>query len=224
MKTKLLFSVLCVLAIAFSACKPTNVPDDKNKTEAEAVDLGLPSGLKWANMNIGATAPEEYGDYFAWGETTPKKSYNWDTHLYCQGSLSTITKYCTTSDYGTVDGKTTLEPKDDAAQANWGGAWRMPTKEEMWELCDNCTWTKGTLNGVEGHYVTGKNGNSIFMPNAGYYIDSEIHSESAEGYYWSSTLGSDNSTLAFNFQIGEGMVIVNDYDRAYGRSVRAVAP
>ena len=103
------------------------------------VDLGLPSGTKWATCNVGATAPEEYGDYFAWGETEPKTTYNWDTYKWCNGSEDTFTKYNTKSSYGTVDNKTQLELADDAARANWGGQWRMPTDAEWTELCKNCT-------------------------------------------------------------------------------------
>ncbi|MDD6782411.1 MAG: hypothetical protein PUD89_05750, partial [Bacteroidales bacterium] len=100
----------------------------------EYVDLGLPSGLKWATCNVGATAPEAYGDYYAWGETTTKSTYEWSTYKWCDGSYDTQTKYCTSSSYGTVDNKTVLDLADDAARANWGGAWRMPTDEEWTEL------------------------------------------------------------------------------------------
>ena len=96
----------------------------------EWVDLGLPSGTLWATCNVGANSPEEYGDYFAWGETTTKSSYSWSTYKYCKGSSSTMTKYCTSSYYGTVDNKTELEPSDDAATANWGSEWQMPSLEQ----------------------------------------------------------------------------------------------
>ena len=102
-------------------------------SEPEAIDLGLPSGLKWASFNLGASKPEEYGDYFAWGETTPKDEYNWDTYAWCMGASNTITKYCTKSNYGYnrfTDGKTVLDQEDDAAHVNLGGNWRMPTDAE----------------------------------------------------------------------------------------------
>jgi hypothetical protein len=134
--------------------------------EHEYVDLGL--SVKWATCNVGATKPEEYGDYFAWGETTPKDAYDWSTYKWCNGGPSTQTKYCTNSSYGTVDNKTTLDLSDDAACANWGGSWRMPTRAEQDELRNNCTWTWTTQNGVNGYKVTGTNGNSIFLPAAGY--------------------------------------------------------
>ncbi|MCQ2319676.1 MAG: hypothetical protein MJZ90_12290 [Bacteroidales bacterium] len=100
----------------------------------EYVDLGLPSGLLWATCNVGADSPEDYGDYFAWGETETKSDYDWDTYKWCNGSYNTLTKYNTKSSYGTVDNKTTLELSDDAARANWGGSWRMPTEAEFQEL------------------------------------------------------------------------------------------
>ena len=100
-----------------------NEPQD----EHEWVDLGLTSGTLWATCNVGATAPEDYGDYFAWGETEPKEDYSWSTYKWCNGSYKTQTKYCTNSKYGTVDDKTELEPEDDAAFVNWGSTWRMPT-------------------------------------------------------------------------------------------------
>ena len=133
------------------------------------VDLGLPSGLKWATMNVGASKPEEYGDYFAWGETEPKKEYSWLNYKF---ELSTdnngpFSKYVTNSSYGTVDNKTVLDPEEDAAHVNWGGSWRMPTEEEWTELRTNCTWTWTTQNGVNGRLVTGPNGKSIFLPAAG---------------------------------------------------------
>ncbi len=129
----------------------------------EYVDLGLPSGLLWATCNVGATKPEEYGDYFAWGETEPKEDYSEVTYRWCNGSSTQLTKYCYDRLYGFVDNKRTLEPIDDAATANWGGVWRMPTQAEQVELGTECTWIWTTLNGVEGCKVFGPNGNSIFL-------------------------------------------------------------
>ena len=116
-----------------------------------AVDLGLPSGTLWADRNIGANSPEGYGDYFAWGETRPKSEYNWSTYKYCKGSDKTITKYCDDSSYGTVDNKTVLEPSDDAATANWGSNWRMPTHGEQVELNEKCKWTWTTRKAPNTH-------------------------------------------------------------------------
>lgn len=148
------------------------------------VDLGL--SVLWATCNIGATKPEEYGSYFAWGETAPKDIYNWSS--YTHGAYDTndavnegFTKYNKT------DKRATLDPQDDAAHVNWGGAWRMPTFDEQQELLDNCTWTWTTKNGIEGYEVKSKtNDNSIFLPAAGYRNESSLTSN--ESNYWSSSL------------------------------------
>ena len=157
---------------------------------AQAVDLGL--SVKWASCNVGATKPEEYGDYFAWGETKPKKVYSWETYKYCNGSYNTLTKYNDKSYFGRVDYKTTLDAQDDAAIVNWGGEWRMPTRVELDELCTKCKWVWTTLDGVKGFKVIGPNGNSIFLPAAGYMSSSGLRNEGSYGYYWSSSLYTDN--------------------------------
>ena len=130
----------------------------------EYVDLGLPSGLLWATCNVGATAPEQYGDYFAWGETTGydegKTDFSWSTYKYCKVNYHFLTKYCTDSGFSfndAADDKTVLDLVDDAARANWGGDWRMPTHEEWSELYGNCSSEWTTLNGVNGHLFTSKN-------------------------------------------------------------------
>ena len=190
----------------------------------EYVDLGLPSGLKWATCNVGATTPEEYGDYFAWGETSPKSTYDWSTYKWCNGSSTTITKYCVSSYYGTVDNKTTLELTDDAAHVNWGGNWRMPTRAEQDELknSSNCTWTWTTQNGVEGYKVTSKvNGNSIFLPVAGYRYYA-IDDVGSGGDYWSSSLSTSGSDFAFLAGFDSSDVGWFSSYRYYGQSVRAV--
>jgi hypothetical protein len=129
--------------------------------EYEYVDLGL--SVKWATCNIGATKPEEFGDKFAYGETEPKEVYDWSTYKWCNGSETTLTKYCNDSEYGIVDDKTILDAQDDAARANWGGSWRMPTKEELNELLQKCTQELATINGIRGIRFVGSNGNSIFL-------------------------------------------------------------
>ena len=144
----------------------------------EAVDLGL--SVKWATFNVGATSPEDYGDYFAWGETEPKETYSWATYKW--GTSSNLTKYNTT------DGKTTLDPEDDAAKVLWGGYWRMPSKEEVDELTQQCTWIWTTHNNVNGYKVTGPNGNSIFLPAAGYKGAGPTYPAGEDGLYWTSTL------------------------------------
>ena len=162
----------------------------------EYVDLGL--SVKWATCNVGASKPEEYGDYFAWGETQPKTTYDWSTYKWCNGSYDTQTKYCTNSSYGTVDYKTQLELSDDAVRANWGGSWRMPTKAEQDELREQCIWSWTTQNGVNGYKVTSKkNGNSIFLPAAGYRYDSSLDYAGSYGYYWSSSLYTGDPKFAY---------------------------
>ncbi len=191
----------------------------------EWVDLGLPSGIKWATCNVGATTPEGYGDYFAWGETEPKSNYDWSTYKYCNGSETSLTKYNTSSDYGTIDNKTTLDLSDDAAHANWGGNWRMPTAVNLRELLDNCTWTQTTQNGVNGYNVTSKiNGESIFLPAAGDRDGTSVYSVGSYGYYWSSSLYESGPSYAYDLTFSSGDVDWDDYARYYGRTVRAVCP
>ena len=193
--------------------------------EPEYVDLGL--SVKWATCNVGASAPEEYGDYFAWGEVVPKTTYNWSTYKYCKGSSSTLTKYCNNSSYGNngfTDNKTVLDLEDDAATVNWGGEWRMPTDAEMTELREKCTWTWTTQNGVKGYKVVGPNGNSIFLPAAGYMRNSDLTDAGSYGYDWSSSLRSDNPSFAYGVYFNSDIVYWHYNKRYYGRSVRPVMP
>ena len=191
------------------------------------VDLGLPSGTLWAICNVGAENPVDYGDYFAWGETQPKDTYNWSTYRFCyQGDYYRLTKYCNDPIYGVdlfTDNLTILLPEDDAATANWGIVWRMPTKEEWQELYNNttCTWT--TENGVNGRLFTASNGNSLFLPAAGYRDDGSLYSAGSFGGYWSSSLYTDPSR-AWYFYSYSGTYGMSYYHghRYYGRSVRAV--
>ena len=190
------------------------------------VDLGLPSGTKWATCNVGANNPEGYGDYFAWGETTPKETYNWSTYRYCNGDYNTLTKYCNNAEYGNngfTDNLTTLEASDDAATVNWGSGWRMPTFDEMDELNRNCTVTWTTQNGVNGRLFTGPNGNSIFLPAAGYRYGSSLYDAGSHGYYWSSSLDTDYPYDAWYLNFGSDDYYMGNYGlRYYGLSVRPV--
>ena len=192
----------------------------------EWVDLGLPSGTLWATCNIGADNPEDYGDYFAWGETEPKEQYDWSTYKWCNGSYNTLTKYCSNSDYGAngfVDNKKELDLEDDAAYVNWGTSWRMPTTEQQQELYEQCTWTWTTRNGVNGYQVTGPNGTTIFLPAAGFCWDIFLYFHGMLGYYWSSTLYSGNPSKAYSLDFTSSEVHWNDYiDRSSGLAVRAV--
>ena len=188
-----------------------------------AVDLGLPSGTLWADRNVGADSPEDYGDYFAWGETKPKRTYKWSTYKWCQGSSTTITKYCDESSYGTVDNKTVLDLEDDAAYVNMGTEWRMPTYDEQKELRNNCTWTWTRQKGTKGYKVTGPNGNSIFLPAAGARYGSSRSGAGSSGFCWSSSLYESNPYVALDLEFNSGVYYTCDYDRYVGRTVRAVA-
>jgi len=209
-------------------------PDPEPGTGPEgvvAVDLGLPSGTKWANMNVGAKKVEDYGLYFAWGETvgytsdtSDGRSFDWASYKWCNGSETTLTKYCNKDSYGTVDNKTVLDLEDDAAYMNWGSAWRMPTLAEIQELIDNTTSTWATVNGVTGRRFTSKtNGNSIFLPAAGYRWNSTRFGGSY-GYYWSSSLYEEGSPgNAYRLYFGPDSADRRSYhDRNRGLSVRPV--
>ena len=173
----------------------------------EYVDLGLPSGLKWATCNVGANTPEEYGDYFAWGETYTKKDYREDTSVTYDIEM------------GDISG----DPDYDAATANWGDSWRMPTKDEMEELVDKCTWKWIGQNGVRGYKVTGPNGNSIFLPAAGFCIGSSHNNVGESGDYWSSTPDESNDGSAYLFYFFSGSRNVGWSRRDYGHTVRPVS-
>lgn len=190
----------------------------------EYVDLGLPSGLKWAACNVGANSPEEYGGYYAWGETEEKSSYNWSTYKWCNGSYNTMTKYCTDDFYGIVDNKTILDPEDDVAHVKWGGSWRMPTEAEQEELCNECVWIWTAQNGVNGYRVTGPNGNSIFLPAVGYRSGTYVYIGGYDGFYWSSSSYSNFSLYAclLDFYDDSYLNESNKSLRYYGFSVRPV--
>ena len=187
--------------------------EDKDKGSSEKgkhnsheyVDLGL--SVKWATCNVGASKPEDYGNYYAWGETSKKSSYTVDNNKTYGKSM------------GDIAGNSIY----DAATANWGGNWRMPTKAEMQELRDRCNWTWTTQNGVKGYKVTSKtNGNSIFLPAAGYRYGSLLRSAGSDGHYWSSTPGEGYDCYAYYLlfhSITHGM---SDSFRYDGQSVRPV--
>ena len=170
------------------------------------VDLGLPSGLKWATCNVGASTPGDYGKYFAWGETRTKSEY-WS------GNCSSYGK-----DWGDIGG----DSSRDAARANWGGSWRMPTRAEFQELKDNCTWTWTTQNGKKGYRVTGENGQSIFLPATGYRRGDWLCHDGEFGFYWSSSPDEGSTGHAYGLYFSEGYRGVDWLYRNNGRSVRPV--
>ena len=176
------------------------------------VDLGLPSGTKWATCNVGAETPEGYGDYFAWGETTTKESYVRGTYTYYDEAGLHLNKY------NGQDSITILEPTDDAATANWGASWRMPTAEEFDELQNNCTVIWTNQNGINGNLFVGSNGNSIFMPSA----DCSYTGISGFGYYWSSSLYTHIISEAICLRFNSEYCYLDHIYRCYGLSVRPV--
>lgn len=184
------------------------------------IDLGLPSGTLWATCNVGANSPEEYGYYFAWGETKTKKSYDGNTYLLSN-------KYGISNHIGSpVDNKTELDPEDDAATVNWGVDWRMPSLAQLEELfnSNNCFWQWTSLNGKNGYLVTSNyNGNSIFLPAAGFRGDTRLFSAGSVGIYWSRTLDTDFPEAAY--QLGFSIDIpleLTGSDRVCGEPVRPV--
>ena len=193
------------------------VADDTNKMKDDKVDLGLSSGILWATINIGASSPADAGDYFAWGEKETKDNFGWETYGLCNGSYSTIFKYTQN------DGKKILEPQEDVATSRLGKGWRIPTKEEMEELVNECRWTWERMNGQLGWRVTGKNGNSIFLPAAGAGSSYRIAGVGELGRYWTSTRDESNySAFNLRFKDGRESIVVVDDTRFYGRPVRAV--
>jgi hypothetical protein len=196
---------------------PGDDPEKPQHNGHEYVDLGLPSGLKWATCNVGADSPLEYGDYFAWGETTTKETYDPENCPTYELSISEL------QSQGYVDEEGNLMPQYDAATANWGGEWRMPTEAELEELTDNCIWMWNYLHGVPGYKVIGPNGKSIFLPAAGNFYKSSLKSFGEQGRYWGSTSRNKNGYYSINLDFDHEEIYVeyNEY-RFYGRSVRPV--
>lgn len=206
------------------------------------VDLGL--SVKWATCNVGATAPEKEGDFFAWGETATKNEYNWDNYKWLMmGWREHLTKYCTDEDYGYyifgeyaenemstsndyrfTDGLTTLLPADDAAYVKWGSSWRMPTRTEMEELITKCTWTWTMRNGYTGYKVTGRNGKSIFLPTVWTEgNNNDWDSRGMDGTYWSATLDEYYPIRAYRLDFSRSKVYgVTTSSRYQGYLIRPV--
>ena len=228
MKKRIFKLLLALVAIATTANAQENMVDGH-----EYVDLGLPSGTLWASCNVGATKPEEYGLYFAWGETvgytsdtSDGHSFNWGNYKWCAGAYDKQTKYCTKSDYGNngfTDNKTELDLEDDAAYVNWGSNWCMPSFDQIKELLDNCNWEWTALNGVYGRKaMSKKNGNSIFLPAAGWREYTSLSGAGSHGDYWSRSLNADYSSYAYGLFFRSGDVDWGYDSRYYGLSVRPV--
>ena len=193
----------------------------------EYVDLGLPSGTLWATCNVGASSPEEYGDHFAWGETSPKDYYDSSTYKWCyydNNGYWQLTKYDYSS-FPTIegDGKTELDPEDDAAYVNWNPYWRMPTSDQIEELVNCCSWQWTQRNGVNGQLGTGPNGNTIFLPAAGYRWRESLSGKGSIGRYWSRSLCSYDTADAYllNFYSFNVYNCFN-FTRFNGFAIRAV--
>ncbi|MBP3467528.1 MAG: hypothetical protein J6K01_07980 [Paludibacteraceae bacterium] len=257
---KLIYLLMSLSLVAFVSCSD----DDKENASSnggssghagtenghEYVDLGLPSGTKWATCNVGASKPQDYGNYYAWGETTTKSTYSWSTYKY-GSEYDELTKYCNSSSYGKdgfTDTKTTLDLSDDAAYVNWGGKWRMPTQTQQDELRNQCYWVwtenyngsnvKGYIvykakgEADEGKYVyKGKTPSSsyslsdahIFLPAAGYRSGGDLYDAGSLGDYWSSSLKTNRPDCAWDIYFDSDDIVHYEI-RDYGHSVRAVCP
>ena len=190
----------------------------------EAVDMGV--SVKWASFNLGATIPEEFGDYYAWGETQPKEDYSWATYTWsADGTSTSMTKYCLSANYGTVDGKTVLDPQDDAAHVLLGNGWRIPTREDWAELYEHSTWTWTTYNDVLGGIITstvpGYEDKFIFLPAAG-RMDGTVHTTQDAGCYWTSTMSTNNNPYNVDFDWNRFLDDWNPGYRCRGHNIRAV--
>ena len=234
-------AIMLTMLVAVSCSKPDEpgnggngnnsndsiIGDGDSLVVHDFVDLGLPSGTLWATCNLGANQPEECGDYYAWGETGPKEVYDWDCYQY--GRLVydhfELTKYCTEPFYGLngfVDNLVVLESCDDAATANWGADWRMPTKEEWKELYMKTTNAHAVQNGVNGWLFTASNGNTLFLPSTGFCLDDgPICTEI--GTYWSSSLHTEYLDRGWSFHYdSDECHVCGTYERCRGQVVRAV--
>ncbi|MBQ8959195.1 MAG: hypothetical protein IJ057_11985 [Bacteroidales bacterium] len=186
----------------------------------------MPSGTFWATCNVGADTQEEYGDYFAWGETKLKEVFEGDTYKYWNGGYNQLTKYCNNASYGFngfADDLTSLQEDDDVATTHWGEGWRIPTYAEWDELTVFCTQTWTTRNGAYGRLFTAPNGNSLFLPVAGYRSSSSFIFDGEQGFYWSSSLNVDDPNIAWVFSFhSDGFGMNRGFLRYYGLSIRPV--
>src|SRR5574344_1393908 len=204
-------SSLAIALLILNSCSKDDDTTLGGVSKITAVDLGL--SVKWASCNVGASSPEEYGGYYAWGEIEEKSDYSWSTYKYCNGTYSTCMNI----------GSDISGTQYDVAHVKWGGSWRMPTHTEFYELYNKCTSTWTTYNGVYGRKFVGPNGNSIFLPAAGYRWGKGVNDQGDFGYYWSGTIGSDNSISAWYLYFNYAYAIPGCSVRHYGFSVRPVS-
>ena len=220
--------IVAIILVAVGCTKPEQPVDHNGSLNGhEYIDLGLPSGTLWAACNVGADAPEEFGDYFAWGETLPKSIYGWKEYKYgvFSDNRYEFTKYCPDSLFGLngfIDSLTVLELCDDAARVNWGDDWRMPTGDDWEELFSQTAYTYSERNGVKGWLFTGTNGNSIFLPASGYWWGSTFNPNGGS-IYWSSTLNTTYPNRAWSFYFNsDNFHLCGSNERNNGHVVRAV--
>ena len=243
-------AMLAMLATSFVACDKND--DDNDNVNTDVVDLGLPSGIKWATCNVGATNPWNYGNYYAWGETETESDYSWDNYKYCNGSGKKLNKYCSDANFGYdsfTDDLTTLESSDDVATAVFGADYSMPTTTDWDELSSQCYWvwiTNYNEHNVSGYIVYGAKSDGdkgvkvyssgtlspsyslsdahIFLPAAHCRGNSDLHSAGNEGYYWSSLLDESYPNCARYCEFGRNYVgrTSDYYRRCFGCSVRPV--
>ena len=189
------------------------------------IDLGLPSGTMWATCNIGSDTPEEYGDYYSWGEITKKDLFNWGSYIYCNGNNNQLNKYCNDSRFG-YDGFTdtlsVLQDGDDVAKVVWGNGWRIPSQQEWYELIGYCSHNWTNQNGVNGIVFTSPNGGSLFFPAAGYYFENELINAEAIGYYWSNSINPSAPIYSKGMSFSSNDYAVGSMWRCYGIPVRPV--
>ncbi len=232
----LTLSVICVCSNTYAQIKisrpstygKTPTPKPKPQTKVSDpdgeinghgyVDLGLPSGTKWATCNVGANNPSDYGNYYAWGETRPKSNYDWSNCFDCLDNSGNRW------DFYKIGGNTQISPYSghDTARENWGGTWRMPTETELEELINKCTWRWTSINGKKGYEVTGPNKKSIFLPAAGCKYGTELRNVGKNGYYWFGTLSSYYSYCARYLSFDGSYRNTYNYYRRCGLSVRPV--
>ena len=198
----------------------------KNANGYSYVDLGLPSDTLWATMNVGATSESDYGNYFQWGDTVDKSNADctWTTYKHCNGSYDTLTKYCTDSEYGTVDNKTTLDPEDDAVRVHMGGDWRIPTGAEFQELINNTTHEWTIINEVNGWKFTSKTDTSkyIFIPASGFREGSSFNGQGSNSSVWGSSLSNSGIESALRLFSNASIIGMDSIIRCIAQPVRGV--